>query len=268
MIYAADYGADPANADNRAEIQAAIDAAIADPRRPSVRLDAGMYRISGPINVSGVVLLGGGSLVSGVQLTAPGKDAIVITGEQNGVRYPGGGLLDMFVFVDPDIVGRYAISMGSGIDIPDRFRLERLRITTGSPDSSQAQGLWERGISAIGTGRESPPGVRGGTIREVEVFNCVSHAVVLWGVNGVTIDALKMYVGSGDQSKMGLWVGGDEDVRTTDVAAAALKIPGPLNVTNTIRGRFSGSWEALQVDVFSRGSCSFNPTRPNFSEAL
>ena len=256
---AVDFGVSTAAADNRGALQAAIDAAYATGGR-RVFLPAGRYLMSGAVDVSGVFLEGAGPLFGGLVLTEPGGGLISIHGQRGGVHCPGGGVRNMYLFAKANVHGGVCVSLGSGGQhMPDRCDLSGLRITTDSVPAGSTQGVWERAINLNATTRLSPPGLRGATMRDIEIFNCVGPAVVLWGANGIRMSSVMAYTGGGVQAMMGLWIGGTSAVQSTDVQVSDVKFDGPANVTNTIASGFEGQFAGgIQTDAISQQSCVFS----------
>jgi len=243
-IHVAEFGASPANDDNYAEIQAAIDAAYLTDHK-NVRIGAGTYKISQAINTSGVNIYSSGPLQGGVMRINNGQTAIRFSGEKDGVPRPGGSVRDMWVFAGPGTTGGIAIHLGSnGWYQPDRFDLSNLRITTGSLLPGQVAGTWSYAIYGLFTSRTSPPGLRGATMNNLEVMQCTSPAMVLWGINDLRMYNVNTYTGTGIQSMMGLWIGGTTGVPSTGVRIYGCDFEGPINVTNShtclFEGKFSG----------------------------
>jgi hypothetical protein len=255
-LNARDFGAHPDNPDNLAGLQAAVAAAWENGCR-RVFLPVGAYRISRAVDISGVTLEGVGP-VSGCALvcTTAGQGCVSILGERNGVHVPGGRLAGMGILIASGLAGGVAVQLGTaGVNLPDRFELAGLRITT----AGLPHGTWTRCIVGNGTGRTSPTGFRGGTIRDVEFFNASGPAIVLWGVNGIRMHGVNGYTGGGLQAATGVWIGGTAAVQSTDVQVSDCCWDGPINVTNTLHSGFEGRfWGGVQTDATSQQSCVFS----------
>lgn len=237
----------------------AIDAAWANGFR-RVFLPAQLFKIKSSVDVSGVSLEGTGPVSGcGLMQMDPDKGCITIKGERNGVHVPGGRVAGMSLWAAPGVACGYAVVLGTGAqNLPDRVSLEGLRITTG-PLQSGPHGTWYCAINGNGTGRTSPPGFRGMTIRDVEFFNVRSPGIVLWGVNAARISGVMGYTGQGVTAYTGMWIGGSSGVRSTDVQISDCYCEGPLNVTNTINSGFEGRWNGgIQTDTLSQQYCVFS----------
>lgn len=259
-IDATAYGASPAALDNHAALQAAIDAAWANGWR-KVALPAALYRISAPIDISGVTLEGPGPVSGcGLVITTAGADCVTIKGQRNGVHVPGGRLAGMGIFAEAATSCGIGIKIGDGTlaGMPDRFELEGLRMTTAPLPNGGAHGTWQNAIWGSGTARTSPPGIRGATVRDVEFFNVRSPGIVLHGITNLRMESVNGFTGAGNQSMTGIWIGGTAVVKSNDVQVSDCRVDGPINVTNTEFGGFEGRfWGGIQYDASAVG-CVFS----------
>lgn len=254
FIDARDFGLSESSDDNRAAVQNAVDAAFEN-KVGRVLLPMGFFKISDYIEVAGVALEGVGPVQSGLILTTAGKDLIHLPGSRSGVHVPGGRVAGLGLFIQAGLQGNSAVLLGQGdTNMPDRAELEGLRITT----SGLPHGLWQRAIFCNATSRLSPPGCRGMTIRDVEVFNCTTPAVVLWGITNLRIESVNTFTGGGTQSMMGFWIGGNASVKCNDVQVSNCRTDGPINVTNTVDSGFEGRfYGGVQYDG-SAVNCVFS----------
>jgi hypothetical protein len=247
FVDARDFGVSSGSPDNTASLQSAIDAAWADGSQ-CVKLVSGLYRMSGPVDISGVCLDGvaisyGNSAVgTGLVLTTSGRPLVTIKGRRGGIQTPGGRLSGLSLFSGPNVKGLYAIVLGDGNCLPDRARLEFLRITS-YPVTGPFLG-WTGGIFANGDGRASPAGIRGLTIRDVEIFSCSSPAVVLRSITNLRMHAVDMFTGTGNRSVMGMWFSGTPACPISDAQVTNCRCDGPLLVNNSIDSHFDGSFYA------------------------
>ena len=252
------FGVSASNPDNRTALQAAIDAARSNGMRRVALPDVHM-NLSGPVDISGVIVEGTGPF-SGCALvcTTPGADCVTINGHHNGVWLPGGRLANMGIFAAPGVACGIGVKIGNSDKLPDRFALEGLRITTAVPQAGEPHGTWLNAIWGVGTGRLSPPGIRGATIRDIEFFNVRSPGIVLHGITNLRLESVNGFTGSGVQAMTGIWIGGTAAVRSNDVQVSDCRVDGPINVTNTEYSGFEGRfWGGIQYDASAVG-CVFS----------
>lgn len=247
-VMAADFGVSAANPDNRAALQAAIDAAWAS-RLCSVRLPAEMIRISDSVDISGVALEGPATFSDcALVLTQSDRDMVSLKGHRAGVHAPGGALRDVNLYLPPGINGRVAIIGGNGDHptmLPDLFEIEGVRITVANlPGYSGALGTFQHAMHFNGTTRATPPGIRGGYVKDVEFFNVRGAGLVFFGVTNLRVSNVRGFTGGGVQALTGGWFGGNATVKCDDVQVSDCRWDGPVNVTNTqfsgFEGRFYG----------------------------
>lgn len=237
-LSAAWFGMSPGNPNNRQALQNAIDAAwLAGHRR--VHIPAGLFRLSGSVDASGVLVDGVGSLW-GTHLVQmqPASEMFVLRGQRAGEKATGGGLKGLWLDAGAGVAAGIAVKMiGDTVHQPDETELSNLRI---SGESATQGGTWLNAIWQDATARTSPPGLRGSLLHEIDVFNCRAPYVVMWGANVVEAFGLECYTGLGTTSLAGIWIGGTPAVPSWGCRFDGCYTEGPINITNCHQSSFAG----------------------------
>lgn len=245
-VHAEDFGidADP-EADNRAALQAAIDAARASSRW--LYLPPGEFRVSGELLCSGVDLRGTqGGLGTRLVLTADDANLLRFTGRApDGSFDTRGSVRDMLLFATG--TGGVAIhARGDATHQPDHLRIERVRI------AGLGSGSWHVPVIVNGLDRTTGAiGIRGLYMGEVLIFSATGNYIVLRGVLDANLIGVRCYVplGSGTPT---FFLGGSAAVPNENIYAFGCEAPA-LYAEHTRDSRIMGSFASVATGAGNTG---------------
>lgn len=250
LINVQDHGVHPDNTDNANALETLADFAWTSGLRHLIA-PAGTYKVSRPVNVSGVTLWGT-SPTRGTEFvnTTPKDQAVgsypgtlfVMTGRRpDGTRTSGGGLRMLKCgALAGAAMGDAVFIRGDNEAQQDLFILEDLRITVQSQPEGGQPGTWTRGIYISGADRTVPLGVRGGSMRRIEVFNTTQRAITVWSGHGIDMEHVRCITGGGSASAAGIVLGGSAGNPCGNITGRAINLDGDLIIQNSSQCSFEG----------------------------
>jgi hypothetical protein len=157
-------------------------------------------------------------------------------GENGSVGWSGGGIGGMRL-----VLGATSLGGGTpvciqldGTDVSgtfseaDDFWLENVYINA----ETAATAYWYRGFVAIGDERTSPQGIRGGNVRDLQVFECSNLGIYMSNIVQWAMSNIGTYSGTGTGNDVQITGGGPTNTNSTQVDIRLLTCSGALTISN------------------------------------
>lgn len=157
----------------------------------------------------------------------------------------GGGLKHLALYIESglgDTVSSAVVLQGDASYQPDQFEIENIYCTT-----LQASTYWYNGLLINGQARVSPQGVRVGTIKNYQQFNCRNLGVGLYSALQWSLENVGVYTGKGGGANFQVGGGGTPTTNSQQIDIAGLVCTGELNLTNSSIVNISGLANTIAV---------------------
>lgn len=212
---------------------------------------------------SGIEIEGSGSQASLVVYNASSGSPFSFSGN-NG--YTGGGVKGIGILLESGIpitnttIGIYLA--GNSSYQPDQMAFEDIYMSAIGGNS-----YWNNGFQMYGNARTAPQGIRVGTVKNMQIFNC--HNTGFYASNAVqwSFDNIGIYTGyqGGTGNNCYIAGGGSASTNSTQIDIRGLICSGQLNLTNCSKFHISGTVGSIaaatsadygMLDVINSGAFS------------
>jgi hypothetical protein len=203
--------------------------------RGIIKIPSGSWQLTFPPNpnlVSGNYIIGEGSMASKVYFNS-NSGAAFYWNSAGG--YSGGGMKGVAILLEPNLgdTNAYAILVqGDATYQPDQMSFEDLYIsaTQNSCGAPSTPSYWYNPVQFYGNARTSPQGIRGATLKNIQVFCGRNLGVYMSNVVQYSIENLGVYVGKPGTSGMDAMFsgGGSASTNTIHLTVSALNVGGTL----------------------------------------